>query len=50
MNMSKTKWSVVALSTAYSVAANAAAQDVNVGALLPRSELLKVGTHHYLGL
>jgi hypothetical protein len=46
--MSNMKWLVLALSTAFSVAANAAVHDVNVGTPLARFALLKAGTHHYL--
>jgi hypothetical protein len=48
MHLPNMKWLALALSTAFSLAANAAVQDVNVGAPLPRFALLKAGTHHYL--
>lgn len=48
MHMSYMKLLALALATVFSVAANAAVHDVNVGTPLPRVDLLKAGTHHYL--
>ena len=48
MHMPNMKWVALALAATFSAGANAAVQDVKVGTPLPRLELLKAGTHHYL--